>query len=48
MYTPAHFAADAEAAAQFLSQIQAADLVTMTEDGLTATFLPLLFEPGRR
>jgi transcriptional regulator len=46
MYTPAHFAVDDEAAAEFLSQIQAADLVTVTADGLTATFLPLLFDPG--
>ncbi len=45
MYTPAHFAVDAEAAAQFLSQVEAADLVTMTEDGMTATFMPLLFAP---
>ena len=45
MYTPAHFAVDDEATAEFLSQIHAADLVTMTEDGLTATFLPVLFSP---
>lgn len=43
MYTPTHFAVDDEAAAEFLSQIRAADLVTVTEDGLAATFLPLLF-----
>lgn len=45
MYTPAHFAVADEAAAEFLSRVQAADLVTMTEEGLTATFLPLLFAP---
>jgi transcriptional regulator len=50
MYTPPHFAVDDEAAAEFLAQIRSADLVTLTEDGLTATFLPLLFapEPGER
>ncbi len=45
MYTPTHFAVDDEAASEFLSRIQVADLVTMTEDGLTATFLPFLFAP---
>ncbi len=47
MYTPAHFAVDDESAAEFLSGIQAADLVTMTDDGLVATFLPLIFVPER-
>lgn len=47
MYTPAQFAVDPAAASEFLSQIQAADLVTMTEDGLVATFLPLLFASER-
>ncbi len=46
MYTPAHFAVDDKTAAQFLSQIRAADLVTVTDEGLAATFLPLLFEPA--
>ena len=45
MYTPTHFAVDEEQAAAFLGRIEAADLVTMTEDGLAATFLPLLFVP---
>lgn len=45
VYTPAHFAVDDEAAAEFLSQIEAGDLVTMTEDGLVATFLPLVYAP---
>ena len=31
----------------FLADVRAADLVTMTEDGLVATFLPLLFDPSR-
>jgi transcriptional regulator len=45
VYTPAHFAVDDEAAVEFLSHIEAADLVTMTEGGLVATFLPLVFAP---
>jgi transcriptional regulator len=45
VYTPAHFAVDAESAATFLGQIEVADLVTMTDDGLVATFLPLIFAP---
>ena len=47
MYTPSHFAVDEEGTAAFLAGIRAADLVTMTEGGLVATFLPLLFDPGR-
>jgi transcriptional regulator len=45
MYTPSQFAVDEETAAGFLSELRAADLVTMTQDGLAATFLPLLFAP---
>lgn len=44
MYTPKHFSVDDEQAAAFLSRVQAADLVTMTEEGLVATFLPLIFD----
>ena len=46
MYTPKHYAVEPDEAAAFLARIDAADLVTMTEDGLVATFLPLLFAPG--
>jgi transcriptional regulator len=46
LYTPAQFAVDEEKAAAFLAEIRAADLVTVTEDGLVATFLPLLFDPS--
>jgi transcriptional regulator len=46
LYTPPQFAVDEESAAAFLAQIRAADLVTVTEDGLVATFLPLLFDPS--
>lgn len=45
MYTPAHFAGDDRSRAEFLSSIEVAHLVTMTDDGLTATFLPLIFAP---
>jgi len=47
VYIPSHFAVDDEGAAEFLSTIMAADLVTMTDDGLVATFLPLLFDRDR-
>jgi transcriptional regulator len=47
MYIPSHFAGDEESAAAFLATIERADLVTITESGLVATFLPLLFLPGR-
>jgi transcriptional regulator len=45
MYTPKQFAVSSEEAAAFLSEIEAADLVTMTDQGLRATFLPLLYVP---
>lgn len=45
MYTPPQFAVDKESAAAFLARVRAADLVTMTEDGLVATFLPWIFDP---
>jgi transcriptional regulator len=45
MYTPKHYAVEPEEAAAFLARIRAADLVTMTEDGLVATFLPLVYAP---
>jgi transcriptional regulator len=46
VYIPNHFAVDDEQSLRFVKSIQAADLVTSTADGLTATFLPLLFEPS--
>ena len=45
MYTPAHFAVDSDRAIAFLENVRAADLITVTADGLAATFLPLLFDP---
>lgn len=47
MYIPSHFAGDSEHAAAFLATLERADLVTNTERGLFATFLPLLFLPER-
>jgi transcriptional regulator len=46
VYTPSQFAVDEESVAAFLAHVRAADLVTMTEDGLVATFLPLIFDPS--
>ena len=46
MYTPADFAVDEHSALDFLENVRAADLVTMTAEGLVATFLPLLFDPS--
>ena len=44
MYVPAQFAADD--VSELLSRRQAADLVTMTGDGLVATFLPFVHDGG--
>jgi transcriptional regulator len=45
VYVPTHFAADDAAARALLARPQAADLVTMTDDGMVATFLPFVFDP---
>jgi transcriptional regulator len=45
VYVPTHFAADDAALRALLARPQAADLVTMTDDGLVATFLPFVFHP---
>lgn len=47
MYTPAHFSMGEATTADFLASIEVADLVTMTDEGLVATFLPLIFDAGR-
>jgi transcriptional regulator len=44
MYLPKHFKADERETRELLEGIRAADLITPTEDGLFATFLPLLFD----
>ncbi|MDR6986871.1 transcriptional regulator [Paenarthrobacter nitroguajacolicus] len=46
MYTPAHFAPSPEAVESLLRHTGAANLVTMTGDGLLATLLPFVYEPS--
>ena len=46
MYIPAHFAVDATAVDELLTRHGAADLITLTEDGLLATMLPFAYEPA--
>src|ERR1700722_17137309 len=46
MYIPAQFAADDAAVAELLARHGAADLVTLTEDGLLATMLPFAYIPS--
>jgi len=46
MYIPAHFAAGPDAVRNLLASPGAANLITMTDDGLLATLLPFNYEPG--
>jgi transcriptional regulator len=46
MYIPAHFAADDVTTRELLAKHGAADLVTLTADGLLATMLPFAYEPA--
>jgi hypothetical protein len=46
MYIPAHFAADDATVQELLARHGAADLITLTEDGLLATMLPFAYEPA--
>ena len=46
MYIPAHFAADDAVVDELLARHGAADLITLTEDGLIATMLPFAYEPA--
>ena len=46
MYIPAHFAADDAAVRELLARHGAADLITLTPDGLLATMLPFAYEPA--
>jgi transcriptional regulator len=46
MYIPAHFAADPAEVAELLARHGAADLITLTDDGLLATMLPFTYEPS--
>jgi transcriptional regulator len=45
MYVPAHFAPDAALVDELLRNHGAADLVTVTPDGLVATMLPFIYVP---
>ena len=45
MYVPAHFAADDAAVRDLLTHHGAADLVTVTDDGLVVTLLPFAYDP---
>ena len=45
MYIPAHFKPDTETVDDLLANQGAADLITLTEQGLVATMLPFLFDP---
>jgi transcriptional regulator len=46
MYVPDHFRPTDEEVATLLANIDAADLITTTNQGLLATFLPLIYEPA--
>jgi transcriptional regulator len=46
MYIPAHFTADHATVRELLARHGAADLITLTEDGLLATMLPFAYEPA--
>jgi transcriptional regulator len=45
VYVPTHFAADDATVRELLSRPQAADLITLTDEGMVATFLPFVFDP---
>jgi len=47
VYVPAHFAMPPEQVRAALEGVVAADLITPSEDGLVATFLPLLYDAER-
>jgi transcriptional regulator len=46
VYIPEHFAADPQAVRELLANLGAADLITVTDEGMLATFLPLLYDPS--
>jgi transcriptional regulator len=48
MYVPAHFGGPEDALAQLLAEPGAVDLVSSTPTGLTATTLPMLYDPQAR
>ena len=46
MYIPTHFAIDPAAIDELLDRHGAADLITLTDEGLLATMLPFAYEPA--
>lgn len=46
MYIPAHFSVDEAGTASMLAAVTTGNLVTATDAGLLATFLPLVFDPA--
>jgi transcriptional regulator len=46
MYIPSHFAAGSAEVEELLARHGAADLITLTEDGLLATMLPFVYQPA--
>src|SRR5271154_2920744 len=46
MYIPAHFGADHAVVDELLAKHGAADLITLTSDGLIATLLPFAYDPA--
>jgi transcriptional regulator len=46
MYIPAHFGADHAVVDELLAKHGAADLITLTSDGLIATMLPFAYDPA--
>ena len=46
MYVPAHFAVNEAAVSELLARHGAADLVTLTDEGLVATMLPFVYVPA--
>jgi transcriptional regulator len=46
MYIPGHFAADDATVRDLLARHGAADLITLTADGLLATMLPFAYDPA--
>lgn len=47
MYLPQAFAVDAGQTRQLLAELTAGDLVTATDEGILASYLPLLLDPGQ-
>ena len=45
---PPHFAADEQAVDDLLTHHGAADLITATPEGVVATMLPFVYDPGMR